>query len=167
MIGLRPDSRMESTATGRRKYSLRRSARAFAALLVLVLGAASATADGDMVKSGTVRIEQVQIAFMGSGNLGGGTLSAGGKQYSFTVGGLGYGGFGVSKMVATGEVYNMSDVRYFPGAYAQGRYGFAAGDTSKGELWLQNANGVVMRLRAERQGLALSLGADAVYIDFD
>jgi hypothetical protein len=28
----------------------------------------------DLVKAGTVKIEQVQIAFIGSGNLGGGTL---------------------------------------------------------------------------------------------
>src|SRR5215475_7918330 len=62
---------------------------------------------GDMVKSGTLKIEQVQIAFIGSGNLGGGTLFFGGKQYDFTVGGLGVGGFGVSQMTATGTVYNL------------------------------------------------------------
>jgi hypothetical protein len=31
---------------------------------------------------------------------------------------------------------------------------------------LKNSNGVVLQLKAERQGLALSLGGDAVYIDF-
>src|SRR5262249_51902176 len=53
------------------------------------------------VQSGTVRIEQVQIAFIGSGNLGGGTLNYGGHQYDIEVGGLGVGGIGVSRMVAT------------------------------------------------------------------
>lgn len=120
----------------------------------------------DKVKTGTVEIEQVQVAFIGSGNLGGGTLQFQGKSYRFSVGGLGIGGFGVSKMQATGDVYNMKELHQFPSAYGQARYGFAAGDKSGGELWLQNANGVLLNLRARRTGLALSLGADAVIIDF-
>lgn len=120
----------------------------------------------ERVKTGTVEIEQVQVAFIGSGNLGGGTLQFQGKSYRFTVGGLGIGGFGVSKMQATGDVYNMNELRQFPGAYGQARYGFAAADKSGGELWLENTNGVVLSLKAKRTGLALSLGADAVIIDF-
>ncbi|HWA46764.1 MAG TPA: hypothetical protein VG742_00750 [Dongiaceae bacterium] len=118
------------------------------------------------VQSGTVRIEQVQIAFIGSGNLGGGILNYGGHQYDIEVGGLGVGGIGVSRMVATGIVYNLHDVRDFAGAYVQARYGLALGDLSSGELFLQNTKGVALRLKAERTGLALSLGGDAVYIGF-
>ena len=33
-------------------------------------------------------------------------------------------------------------------------------------MWLENPNGVMIDLRARRQGLAVSLGADAVIIDF-
>jgi hypothetical protein len=120
----------------------------------------------ERTKSGTVEIEQVQIAFIGSANVGGGTLNFQGKSYRFTVGGLGVGGFGASKMQATGEVYNLKELRQFPGAYGQARYGVAAGDKSAGELWMQNPNGVLISLRAKRTGLALSLGADAVFIDF-
>jgi hypothetical protein len=118
------------------------------------------------VQSGTVRIEQVQIAFIGSGNLGGGVLNYGGHQYDIEVGGLGVGGIGVSRMVATGIVYNLNDVRDFAGAYVQARYGMALGDLGGGELFLQNTKGVALRLKAERSGLALSLGGDAVYIGF-
>jgi hypothetical protein len=138
--------------------------------LVAVLAGLSRTGAGradDLKKSGTVRIEQVQIAFIGSGNLGGGTLKFRDKSYDFTIGGLGVGGFGVSKITATGAVYNLDDVTQFPGSYAQGRYGFAAGDVSTGKLWLKNKHGVVLALEADRKGLALSLGGDAVYIDFD
>lgn len=120
----------------------------------------------EKVTTGTVEIEQVQVAFIGSGNLGGGTLQFQGKNYRFTVGGLGIGGFGVSKMQASGDVYNMKELRQFPGAYGQARYGFAAADKSAGELWLENTKGVLLSLRAKRTGLALSLGADAVIIDF-
>jgi hypothetical protein len=126
----------------------------------------SATAD-DMKKSGTVAISQTQIAFIGSGNLGGGELQFNGKTYKFTVGGLGIGGFGISTMKATGTVYNLNDVNQFAGTYIQGRYGFAAGTSGSGDLWLKNDAGVVMELKTERQGLALSLGGDAVYIGFE
>jgi hypothetical protein len=124
-------------------------------------------ARADSVQTGTLTIEQVQIAFIGSGNLGGGTLFLKGKSYPFTIGGLGIGGIGVSKMEAEGEVYDLTDPADFPGAYAQGRYGMAVGELSSGQLWLQSTRGVGIHLRAKRTGLALALGADAVFIDFD
>jgi hypothetical protein len=120
----------------------------------------------ERVKSGTVEIEQVQVAFIGSGNVGGGTLQFEGKSYRFTIGGLGMGGFGVSKMQALGEVYNLKELDQFPGAYVQARYGAAAGDKSTGEMWLENTSGVQISLRTRRSGLAVSMGGDAVYIDF-
>ena len=143
----------------------------FAAAFLLVLMAVSAggrplSAD-ELKKSGTVEIEQTQIAFIGSGNLGGGKLYFGGKTYSFTVGGLGIGGFGISRMTAEGTVFNLTDISKFAGAYVQGRYGYAAATSGGGELWLENADGVVMQLKTQREGLALSLGGDAVYIGFD
>ena len=111
--------------------------------------------------SGHVRMTQVQAAYIGSGNAGSGVLEYQGSSYPFTVGGLGIGGIGVSKIEARGEVYGLKRLRDFPGAYAQARYGIALGNTSTGDLWLQNGNGVVMRLVAKRQGLMLSLGGDA------
>ena len=67
-------------------------------------------------QSGTVEIEQVQIAFLSSGNLGGGKLHNQGKTYEFAIGGLGVGGIGVSKIEAIGEVYNLNSLGDFPGA---------------------------------------------------
>lgn len=135
--------------------------------LSLVPGWARLAMADAFVKSGTVHIEQVQIAFIGSGNLGGGTLTYEGRGHEFTIGGLGVGGIGVSKIEATGTVYNLFHVEDFSGAYVQARYGLAIGTLSTGELWLQNTKGVGLALKAERTGLALSLGGDAVYIDLD
>ena len=118
------------------------------------------------VKSGTVTIEQVQVAFIGSGNVGGGTLHYQGKSYRFTIGGLGIGGFGFSKMEAYGDVYNLKELRQFPGVYGQARYGAVAGTQGGGEMWLENPAGVMLSLKARRQGLAVSAGADAIIIDF-
>ena len=114
--------------------------------------------------SGYVEMTQVQAAYIGSGNAGKGTLRYQGHTYPFTVGGLGVGGIGISKIEARGEVYGLERLRDFPGAYIQGRYGLAIGTASTGDLWLKNGNGVIMRLVAKRQGLMLSLGGDAVVI---
>jgi hypothetical protein len=117
--------------------------------------------------SGYVQMTQVQAAYLGSGNAGSGTLRYHGSTYPFSVGGLGVGGIGISKIEAKGEVYGLQRVGDFAGAYAQARYGFALGTTSAGELWLQNRKGVVMHLKAKREGLMLSLGGDAVVVEMN
>lgn len=152
---------------GKSKASLiqRRSVLAGAATMGVAWGSLSAAAQ-ERVKSGTVEIEQVQVAFIGSGGIGGGTLHFRDRSYRFSIGGLGIGGFGVSRMEATGDVYNLRELSQFPGAYGSARYGAAVGDQGGGELWLQNPAGVLMSLKAKRTGLAVSLGADAVIIDF-
>jgi hypothetical protein len=102
-------------------------------------------------------MSQVHAADIGSGNAGNGTLRYRGRTYPFNVGGLGVGGIGISKIDARGEVYEPERLRDFP--YIQGRYGFALGIASTGDLWLKNGNGVILRQVAKRQGLMLSLGA--------
>lgn len=114
--------------------------------------------------SGYVEMKEVQLAYIGSAGGGEGVLHFHGRNYPFTVGGLGVGGIGISSIDARGEVYNLADVAQFAGAYAQGRYGAAVGTASTGDLWLQNSNGVIMHLKAKREGLMLSLGGDAVVI---
>jgi hypothetical protein len=114
--------------------------------------------------SGSVNIHQVQIAFIGSGAVGGGTLSYRGRSYPFKLGGLGIGGFGVSTLDATGSVYNLRRVQDFEGVYGQARTGWAVGSQGKGDMWLQNSNGVYLRLKARRQGLSLTLGADGMLV---
>ena len=69
-----------------------------------------------------------------------------------TVSGLGVGGIGASTLDADGEVYKLNRVSQLPGAYVQGRYGFAFGNKSGGDLWLQNESGVIMHLKANREG---------------
>jgi hypothetical protein len=64
---------------------------------------------------GTVEMNQVQAAFIGSGGGGSGTLYFRGQKYPFAVGGLGIGGIGASMINATGEVYGLTDVTAFPG----------------------------------------------------
>ncbi len=119
-----------------------------------------------MPPSGTVQLSAVQAAYIGSGTAGQGTLFFEGRSYPFSVDGLGVGGIGASTIEAEGEVYNLRNTRDFAGPFAQARYGFALGDMSGGDLWLENTNHVVMHLHAKRTGLMLSLGGDALVVTF-
>ena len=114
--------------------------------------------------SGHVELREVEIAFLGSAGGGKGTLSFRGQTYPFEIGGLGGGGAGVSTIDASGEVYKLTDIAQFPGAYDERRSGVAFGGGGGGDLWLQNNSGVVMHLKAESEGLMLNLGADVVDI---
>jgi hypothetical protein len=112
--------------------------------------------------SGFIDMRELQIAYLGSAGGGKGTLSFQGQTYPFVIAGLGGGGIEVSTIDASGEVYNLTDLARFPGSYGEGRYGAVVGDASTGDLWLENNAGVVMHLKAKREGLMLSLGADVV-----
>ncbi|MCR4524686.1 hypothetical protein [Bosea sp. 47.2.35] len=141
-------------------------------MLVLFLGltlehsVAHAQSRPSGAPSATLRIRQLQVAFIGSGAIGGGTLRFRGGSYDLTVGGLGFGGIGASRLTATGSVYGLSRVEDIAGAYVQIREGWAIGAQGRGTLWLRNAKGVTMRLATQRKGLQLSLGADGVLIGF-
>lgn len=116
--------------------------------------------------SATVEIQQIQIAFIGSGALGGGKLHYQGKSYPITIGGLGVGGFGASQLTASGSVYGLTKREDFAGAYVEVRSGWALAEQGKGTMWLRNSKGVTMKLNTQRQGLQLALGADGVVIGF-
>ena len=151
------------------------TARALA-LLGVALGIAACSIGGvklgpEAVKGKSpvafVEMHEVQAAYIGSGAGGGGTLFFDGKQYPFGLGAAGIGGIGLSTVEATGDVYNLTRVDQFPGTYGQARYGFALGTESGGDLWLQNEQGVILHLKAKREGLMLTLGGDAVVISMN
>lgn len=115
--------------------------------------------------SATIDIDETQVALLIGGNFGGGKLNFGGRVYKFTIGGLGLGGIGVSRVQATGEAYNLKEIWQFPGVYGSARIGWAAGQQGDGTLWLQNPHDVVIELKTKRQGLALTAGVDGIYIE--
>lgn len=141
-----------------------------AAMALLLLGSCSASvkvgpqAIAGLTPDGTIDMQEVQVAYLASGGGGHGTLFYQGSAYPFTIGGLGVGGIGASTISAAGEVYKLNSLVQFPGAYAEGRYGFALGNRSGGDLWLQNEAGVILHLKAKREGLMLSLGGDAMVV---
>jgi hypothetical protein len=56
----------------------------------------------------TITIQQLQVAFIGSGAIGGGTLNYRGHSYPLSVNGLGVGGIGASELSASGVVLRPS-----------------------------------------------------------
>jgi len=137
-----------------------------ATAMMLLVSTAARSEDEKLVEAGTVDVSQTRVAFMVSGNAGGGVLHFRGKDYPFSIGGLGIGGIGISKLEATGHVFNMTDRTKFSGVYSQLRTGITVADQGTGKLWLKNGDGVVLELKGKSEGLALSLGADAVHVSF-
>ena len=80
---------------------------------------------------------------------------------------MGVGGIGVSEVDAEGEVYDLSDLAAFPGAYAAGQYGAVAGDGQRRRHLAQERARGHLHLKAKREGLMLSVGADAIDIRMD
>jgi len=126
------------------------------------------TVDPDSLEpAGQVELKQYTVAYVGSGTVGGGTLTVDGKSYPFRISGLGVGGFGASSIDAEGVVYNLPEIEAFPGTYGNARMGMTAGDSGSGKLWLRSPTGVVIELDSEMRGLALSTGLDGIYIEWD
>ncbi len=61
-------------------------------------------------------------------------------------------------MQASGEVYTLKDISQFSGPWIQGTGSLAATAKANGEIWLENRNGIIMRLNAAQAGLTFSQG---------
>jgi hypothetical protein len=111
--------------------------------------------------SGAVTMNQ---AFLVGTGVGSGTLTFKGRTYPFTLIGSLIGPGAISSLQASGEVYKLSDVSQFSGAWIQGTGRLAVSTLGTGELWLENRQGVVMRLTAAQAGLTFSTGRYELYI---
>ena len=150
----------------RTKPSLLRAALLGLCLLLAVPEmalSASKSAQTAPAPSGRVNLEFGQGGFILSTSGGKGVLTYKGRRYPFAVGSVGFGGIGVSKVTAVGEVYDLGRLEDFAGTYGQARAGYAMG-SGKGVQWLQNGNGVVIKLRTVTKGVSLDLGADGLVI---
>ena len=108
--------------------------------------------------TGKVSIEETQFGLILGGSKGGGVLTFEGKEHPFKLAGLSAGlNVGVSKMSATGEVYDLKKVSQFPGTYTKLDASVALGG-GMGGLRLKNENGVIMTLHSRTAGVDLNLG---------
>ncbi len=120
-----------------------------------------------LAPSGTVVINETQFGFIIGGSVGGGELTFAGKTHKFKIGGMSLGAnIGVSKVSASGEVYNLKDLSKFPGTYVS-LDGTVALGGGVGGMKLKNEHGVIMRLQATTQGLQLNASSSGVTVKFE
>ena len=111
--------------------------------------------------SGTVSINETQIAFIVGGSFGKGELKFQGKKHDFKINGISAGAnFGASK------IYDLKKLADFPGTYVQleGAITLAGG---VGGTVLKNQNGVIMRLQSTSQGLQFNLSSSGVTVKME
>ncbi len=88
---------------------------------------------------------------------GRGWLTYKGQDYPIRMDGLGIIGLGVSKISATGKVYNLKRPEDLAGSYAKAEAGAAFVQGAKGFVARSN-KGVVIQLSAREQGVSFELG---------
>jgi hypothetical protein len=133
-------------------------------LFVLVMALASnAISAQKATPSGKVSIESTSIAAGIGVSWGDGKLNFKGKDYPFSVEGLSLVDWGISKVNATGDVYNLTEPAKLGGTYVAAEAGLTLAG-GMGGMVLRNQNGVVMHLRSVSQGAQLTLGTSGLII---
>ena len=144
-----------------------RKVLSFLILALSILSFGSSAADAPKKPSGTVSINETQFALIVGGSTGGGVLTYQGKKYPFKISGMSLGAnVGVSKLSASGEVYDLADLAKFPGTFTKLESSITLGGGVGGTV-LKKENGVSMRLTSTSEGLQLNLSASGVTVKLD
>jgi hypothetical protein len=125
------------------------------------LAAFSVAMAADPPVSGTVKLSSKAVAIGIGVSWGDGTLTYGGKTYTFSVEGLSVADLGVSDVSTSGEVFNLKNVADFSGTYVAGEAGIAVAGGPTDSV-MKNQNGVVLRLHGTQKGARLTLAAAGV-----
>ncbi|HWZ72319.1 MAG TPA: hypothetical protein VN326_12710 [Casimicrobiaceae bacterium] len=113
--------------------------------------------------SGTVSISSKSVAVGIGVSWGDGTLSYGGRTYTFSLQGLSVVDLGISTLTSTGEVFSLKSVSDFSGNYAAGEAGIAIAG-GQNDVIMKNEHGVVIRLHGTQQGVKFTLAPEGVAI---
>jgi hypothetical protein len=140
-----------------------RTVSRFALFFLVMVAATTAVAAEKATPAAKVSIESTSIAAGIGVSWGDGKLSFKGKDYTFSVEGLSLVDWGISKVNATGDVYNLTDASKFPGTYVAAEAGLTLAG-GMGGMVLRNSNGVVIHLRSVSQGAQLQLGTSGLII---
>ena len=92
---------------------------------------------------------------------GKGTLNYKGKQYPVSVSGLSLGKVGITKVTASGEVYNLKRLQDFSGNYTSATADITLAGGHSG-VTMKNQNGVLVVIHATSKGVDLTIGASGV-----
>ena len=138
-----------------------------AAVTAVFLSCTSATiAAADRKPDATIDLSGGSVALGVGVDWAKGTLHYNGRDVPVKVKGLSLARVGVSKMSATGEVYNLKVISEFAGNYSAVAAGAALAGGG-GVSAMQNQRGVVMHLRSTTVGADLDLGVKGIEVSLD
>jgi hypothetical protein len=137
--------------------------RAAVAALLLSIAMPAVVKAYDEPPSGRISIETTSIAAGVGLSWGNGKLKFHGREYRFSVDGVTFVDFGVSKSSAVGDIYNLARLAEFEGNYVAAEANLALGG-GVGSVALRNSNGVVIHLTSVSQGARLHLGSSGINI---
>jgi hypothetical protein len=109
----------------------------------------------------TLRLSGGSVAAGVGVSWGGGTLNYKGKDYPVDVKGLSVGDVGITKIEASGKVYNLKSLDDFSGNYTTAAAGMTAAGGA-GVAAMKNQNGVTVELVSTTQGVKFTIGAGGV-----
>jgi hypothetical protein len=128
------------------------------ALFLFVAAFATTAISGEARKpSGSVTMESKSVAAGIGVSWGDGKLNFKGKEYPFTIDGLSVVDWGISRVSARGDVYNLTDVSKFAGTFVAAEAGFTLAGGAGG-ITMRNSDGVIINLRSTSRGASLTLG---------
>ena len=142
--------------------SLHRGTKLCAAIVVAVImltGALSLS----YAETGSVRFNIVKAGFIVGFGGGSGTLNFQGRNYQLSIGGLNVGTIGASAVDLAGTAHNLRTAADIVGTYTQGSAALAIVGGGR-VATLQNANGVVIKVRGPAVGLEASLSLSGITI---
>ena len=113
--------------------------------------------------TGSVRLKVTKVGFIVGVGGGSGTLIFKGKHYPLSVGGVGIGTIGAAGADLVGTASNLRTAADIAGTYTavSGGIAVAGGATA---ATLQNANGVVLKLRGRQVGFEANLSLSGITI---
>ena len=115
----------------------------------------------DKTPDATLKLSQGSVAAGIGFSWGGGTLTYKGKEYPVDVKGLSVGDVGVTKIEASGKVFNLKSIDDFNGNYTAVGAGATVGGGG-GVATMRNQAGVVIDVVATTQGVKVALGGAGV-----
>lgn len=139
-----------------------RSTRFWAATMVAAIMLIGTLAQS-YAATGSVRFHIVKAGFIVGVGGGSGTLNFKGRNYRLGIGGINVGTIGASAVDLAGTAHNLRTAADIVGTYTQGSAALAIVGGGR-VATLQNANGVVIKVRGPAVGLEASLSLSGITI---
>lgn len=137
-----------------------------AAMLLAATTLSTAGLAQDKAPDATLRYSGTTAAAGVGMSWGHGTLTFQGKDYPFRLRGIDIADVGITKITATGDVYNLQRASDFAGTYGAASAGAALAAGGVGAA-MKNDRGVVVRMFSTSKGVQLKAAVEGVTIELE